>query len=327
MMGIDTRNATMVSCFALAACSAGAALSQGYPTKTVRIVIPQAPGAQSDIFTRMLGQKMSESLGQPVINDPRPGAGGAIGAEIAARAAPDGYTLLMGTNSTHGSNPALYAKLAYDPVKDFAPITLTVGTPYALVVHPSLPVTSLKQLIEFAKSRPTQLNYASAGNGSTHHLCGELLKSMAGIDIVHVPYKGGPPANSAVLSGEIPLQFASVAALHGNITSGKLRALGVTTAKRSSLLPEVPTLSEAGLPGFEMLSWYGLLAPAATPRAIITRLNTEAIKAMNAFEIRSVVSSQGSEAMPGSPEQFGEFIRAEIARIGKIAKSAGIKAE
>ena len=309
------------------ALGAAPTLAQTYPTKPVRIVVPQAPGAQSDIFTRMLGQKMSESLGQPVISDPRPGAGGAIGAEIAARAAPDGYTLLMATNSTHSANPALYAKLPYDPVKDFAPITLTIGTPYVLVVHPSLPVTNVKQLIAFAKSKPAQLNYASAGNGSTHHLCGELLKSMAGIDIVHVPYKGGPPANSAVLSGEIPMQFSSIAALHGNIKSGKLRALGLTSTKRSSLMPEITTLSEAGLPGFEMLSWFGLLAPAATPRAIVTRLNTETIKVLGASEIKSVIVAQGSEAMPGTPEQFGDYIKSEIVRIVSIAKSAGIKAE
>ena len=327
MKGIETHNATIVCFLALGACSAGTALSQSYPAKPVRIVIPQAPGAQSDIFARMLGQKMSESLGQPVINDPRPGAGGAIGAEIAARAAPDGYTLLMGTNSTHSSNPALYAKLPYDPVRDFAPITLTVATPYVLAVHPSVPVANLKQLIAFAKARPRQLNYASAGNGSTHHLCGELLKSMAAIDIVHVPYKGGPPANTAVLSGEVPLQFASVAALHGNIKSGKLRAIGVTSPKRSGLLPDVTTLSEAGLPGFEMLSWFGLLAPAATPRAIITLLNTETVKALGAAEIKSTLLAQGSEAIPGSPEQFADYIKSEIVRIGKIAKTAGIKAE
>jgi tripartite-type tricarboxylate transporter receptor subunit TctC len=325
---MDRRSiATLIGFAALAASATDCALSQSYPVKTVRIVIPQAPGAQSDLFTRMLGQKMSESMGQPVINDPRPGAGGAIGAELAARAAPDGYTLLMGTNSTHSANPVLYAKLPYDAVKDFAPITLTVGTPYVLTVHPSLPVTNLKELVAFAKLRPAQLNYASAGNGSTHHLCGELLKSMTGIDIVHVPYKGGPPANQAVLSGEIPMQFSSVSALHGNIKSGKLRAIGVTSAKRSSLLPDVPTLSEAGLPGFQMLSWFGLLAPAATPRAIVTRLNTETIKALNAPEIRTAIVAQGSEAMPGSPEQFAEYIKSEIARIGRIARTAGIKAE
>ena len=324
---MKTPIAGLICIAALAASSADSARAQSYPVKAVRIVVPQAPGAQSDLFTRMLGQKLGESLGQPVISDPRPGAGGTLGAEVAARAAPDGYTLLMGTNSTHGSNPVLYAKLAYDPTRDFAPISLTVGTPYVLAVHPSVPVATLKQLIAFAKLKPGQLNYASAGNGSTHHLCGELLKSMAGIDIVHVPYKGGPPANMAVLGGEMPMQFASVASLHTNIRNRKLTGIGVTTIRRSSLLPEVPTLSEAGLPGFEMLSWFGLLAPAATPRAIINRLNAETIKALSAPDMKSAISAQGSQVMSGTPEQFAEFIKAEIARIGKIAKAAGIKAE
>jgi tripartite-type tricarboxylate transporter receptor subunit TctC len=233
----------------------------------------------------------------------------------------------MGTNSTHGSNPALYAKLAYDPIRDFAPITLTLVTPYVLAVHPSLPVATLKQLIAFAKSRPAQLNYASAGNGSTHHLCGELLKSMAGINIVHVPYKGGPPATAAVLSGEMSMHFSSVSALQSHIKSGKLKALGVTAARRSGLLSDIPTMSEAGLPGFEMASWFGLLAPAATPAAIINRLNTETNKALGAADIKSLVAAQGSEIVPGSPEQFAEHIKAEISRIGKIAKAAGIKAD
>ncbi len=321
------RTAVFICIAALAASSAELVFAQSYPAKAVRIVVPQAPGAASDLFTRLLGQKLSESLGQPVINDARPGAGGALGAEVAARAAPDGYTLLMGTNSTHGSNPALYTKLAYDPIKDFAPITLTLGTPYVLTVHPSLPVTTLKQLIAFAKSRPAQLNYASAGNGSTHHFCGELLKAMSGIDIVHVPYKGGPPSITAVLGGEVSILFSVVSTLHPHIKSGKLKALGVTTARRSSLLPEVPTMSEAALPNFEMLSWFGLLAPAATPRAIISRLNTETIKALSAPDIKSVIAAQGSEILSGTPDQFADYIKAEIARIGKIAKAAGIKAE
>ncbi len=324
---MKTRTAGLICIAAMSTSSADSAHAQSYPSKPVRIIVAQAPGAQSDLFTRLLGQKLGETLGQPVISDPRPGAGGMLGAEIAARAAPDGYTLLMGTNSTHGSNPVLYAKTPYDPIRDFAPITLTVGTPYVLAVHPSVPVTTLKQLIAFAKARPGQLNYASAGNGSTHHLCGELLKSMAGIDIVHVPYKGGPPANAAVLGGEISTQFASISSLHTNIKSGKLKGLGVTTLRRSSLLPEVPTVSEAGLPGFEMLSWFGLLAPAATPRAIINRLNAETIKALTTPEMKSAIGAQGSEVMSGTPEQFADFIKSEIARIGKIAKTAGIKAE
>jgi tripartite-type tricarboxylate transporter receptor subunit TctC len=322
-----TRTAGCLCIAALAALGAEAVPAQTYPSKPVRIVVAQAPGAQSDIFTRMLGQKLGESLGQPVVSDPRPGAGGMVGAEVAARAAPDGYTLLMATNSTHSSNPALYSKLPYDPVRDFAPITLTLVTPYVLTVHPSLPVTTLKELIAFAKSRPAQLNYASAGNGSTHHLCGELLKSMTGINIVHVPYKGGPPATAAVLSGETAMHFSSVSALHTHIRSGRMKALGVTAAKRSALLSDVPTMAEGGLAGFEMSSWFALLAPAGTPRAIITRLNAETIKALNAPDLRSTVTATGAEIMPGTPEQLGDHIKSEIARIGKIAKAAGIRAE
>ena len=322
-----TRAAVLACIATLAGSGAGSALAQNYPTRVVRIVVPQAPGAQSELFARMLGQKLGESLGQPVVNDPRPGAGGAIGAEVAARAAPDGYTLLMATNSTHGSNPALYAKLPYDPVRDFAPITLTVGMPYVLSVHPSLPVTTLKQLIAFAKSRPGQLNFASAGNGSTHHLCGELFKSMTRISIVHVPYKGGPPATAATLGGEVSLLFNTVGSVQPSIKSGRLRALGVTTSGRSGALPDVPTMAEAGLPGFELQSWFGLLAPAATPKPIISRLNAETIKALNTPEMKSAVATMGANVMSGSPEQFADYIKSEIARIGEIVKAAGIKAE
>jgi tripartite-type tricarboxylate transporter receptor subunit TctC len=275
----------------------------------------------------MLGQKLGESLGQSVINDPRPGAGGAIGAEVAARAAPDGYTLLFGTNSTHGSNPALYARLPYDPVRDFAPIALTVGMPYVLSVHPSLPVTSLKQLIAFAKSKPGQLYYASAGNGSTHHLSGELFKSMARINIVHVPYKGGPPATAATVGGEVSMLFNTVGSVQPSVKSGRLRALAVTTTSRSGALPDVPTMAEAGLPGFEMQSWFGLLAPAGTPRPIISRLNAETIKALNTSEMKSAIATMGANLMSGSPEQFADHIKSEIGRIGEIVKAAGIKTE
>jgi len=275
----------------------------------------------------MLGQKLGESLGQPVVNDPRPGAGGAIGAEVAARAAPDGYTLLFGTNSTHGSNPALYAKLPYDAVRDFAPIALTVGMPYVLSVHPSLPVTSLKQLIAFAKSKPGQLYYASAGNGSTHHLSGELLRSMARINIVHVPYKGGPPATAATVGGEVSMLFNTVGSVQPSVKSGRLRALAVTTTSRSGALPDVPTMAEAGLPGFQMQSWFGLLAPAGTPRPIISRLNAETNKALNTPEMKSAIEAMGANIMSGSPEQFADHIKSEIGRIGEIVKAAGIKAE
>ena len=312
--------AAVIACIAtLAGSGAGSALAQNYPTRVVRIVVPQAPGAQSELFARMLGQS--------VINDPRPGAGGAIGAEVAARAAPDGYTLLFGTNSTHGSNPALYAKLPYDAVRDFAPIALTVGMPYVLSVHPSLPITNLKQLIAFAKSKPGQLYYASAGNGSTHHLSGELLRSMARINIVHVPYKGGPPATAATVGGEVSMLFNTVGSVQPSVKSGRLRALAVTTTSRSGALPDVPTMAEAGLPGFQMQSWFGLLAPAGTPRPIISRLNAETIKALNTPEMKSAIATMGANLMSGSPEQFADHIKSEIGRIGEIVKAAGIKAE
>jgi len=322
-----TRAAVLACIATLAGSGAGSALAQNYPTRVVRVVVPQAPGAQSELFARMLGQKLGESLGQSVINDPRPGAGGAIGAEVAARAAPDGYTLLFGTNSTHGSNPALYARLPYDPVRDFAPIALTVGMPYVLSVHPSLPVTSLKQLIAFAKSKPGQLYYASAGNGSTHHLSGELFKSMARINIVHVPYKGGPPATAATVGGEVSMLFNTVGSVQPSVKSGRLRALAVTTTSRSGALPDVPTMAEAGLPGFEMQSWFGLLAPAGTPRPIISRLNAETIKALNTPEMKSAIATMGANLMSGSPEQFADHIKSEIGRIGEIVKAAGIKTE
>ena len=318
--------AAVFACIAALA-GPGAALAQNYPSKPIRIVVPQAPGAQSELFARMLGQKMSESLGQPIVNDPRPGAGGAIGAEVGARAAPDGYTLLMGTNSTHGANPALYAKLPYDPVKDFAPIALTVGMPYVLSVHPSLPVTNLNQLIAFAKSRPGQMNFASAGNGSTHHLCGEFLKSMAHINIVHVPYKGGPPASAATISGEVSMLFNTVGSVHSHIKNGRLRGIGVAATRRSGQLPEVPTMSEAGLAGFEVMSWFGLLAPAGTPQTIISRLNAETIKALNTPELKSAIAAMGADIVSGSPEQFADHIKSEIARFGAIARTAGIKLE
>jgi tripartite-type tricarboxylate transporter receptor subunit TctC len=304
----------------------GAAVAQQYPDRPVRMIVGFAPGGPTDVIARIVADKLSASLGKQFYVLNQPGAGSNTASGAAATSPADGYTLLV-VSTGFLINPSLFAKVPYDPVKDFAPIMLTMITPYVLTVHPSLPVTTLKQLIAFAKARPAQLNYASAGNGSTHQLCGELLKSMAGIDVVHVPYKGGPPATVANIGGEVSMHFSSVSALHAHIKSGRLKALGVTAARRSALLPEVLTMSEAGLPGFEMSSWFGLLAPAATPRAIVNRLNTETVKAMSAPEIKSTAAAQGSEVMSGTPEQFSDHIKSEIARIGKIAKTAGIKAE
>src|SRR5689334_2165233 len=252
--------------------TATSAVAQTYPTKPVRILIAQAPGSATDVISRVVGNRLSEALGQPIVIEAKPGAGGALGTEAAARAAPDGYTLFMANNSTHGSNPALYPKLPYDAVKDFAPITLVAQVPYVLVVDPALPAKSVAELIALVKSNPGKMNYASAGNGSTHHFCGELLKSSAGLDIQHVPYKGSPPAIAGLLGGEVSLMFANLTDIGAQLKAGKLRPLAVTTPKRAPMLADVPTLAEAGVPGFEIQSWFGLLAPAGTPAPIIARL-------------------------------------------------------
>lgn len=301
--------------------------AQNYPSKPVRIVIAQAPGSATDLISRLVGNKLGETLGQPFVVDARPGAGGTLGTEVAAKSPPDGYTLFMANNSTHGSNPATYAKLPYDAVKDFAPITFAASVPYALIVHPSIPVKNVKELIAFAKAHPGQLNYASAGNGSTHQFCAELLKSMAGIDMTHIPYKGSTPAVAAVLGGEVSLMFANVTDITPHMKSGKFKVLAVTVPKRSSMLPDVPTIAEAALPGFEIRSWFGLLAPAGTPKPIIDRLNTETVKVLNRPDIKSTLAASGLEAMPGTPDQFAAYIKSEIARFTKIAKAANIKAE
>jgi tripartite-type tricarboxylate transporter receptor subunit TctC len=303
------------------------ALAQNYPVKPIRIVIAQAPGSATDVISRVVGNRLSESLGQPIVVEARPGAGGVVGTEAAARSSPDGYTLFMANNSTHGSNPALYAKLSYDAVNDFAPITFVASVPYVLVVDPSLPVNSVQELIALAKSRPGRMNYASAGNGSTHHFCGELLKSMSGIDMIHVPYKGSGPAIAGLLGGDVSLMFANVADIGSQIKGGKAKPLAVTTAQRSSMLPDVPTMAEAGLPEFEIQSWFGLLAPAGTPAPIVARLNAETVKVLGRADVKATLAAQGLEVAPGSPEQFAAYIKSEIARFGKIAKAAGIKAE
>jgi tripartite-type tricarboxylate transporter receptor subunit TctC len=311
----------------LAVLGTAPALAQNYPAKPIRIVIAQAPGSATDVVSRVVGNRLSEGLGQPIVIEARPGAGGVVGTEAAARSAPDGYTLFMGNNSTHGSNPALYAKLPYDAVNDFAPIAFVASVPYVLVVDPALPVNTVQELIAFAKSRPGKINYASAGNGSTHHFCGELLKSMTGIDMIHVPYKGSGPAIAGLLGGDVSLMFANVADIGSQIKGGKAKPLAVTTAQRSSMLPDVPTMSEAGLPDFEIQSWFGLLAPAGTPASIVGRLNAETVKVLGRADVKATLAAQGLEVAPGSPEQFAAYIRSEIARFSKIARTAGIKAE
>jgi len=304
-----------------------AALAQSYPSKPLRILIAQAPGSATDVISRVVANRLSEALGQPIVIEAKPGAGGALGTEAAARSAPDGYTLFMGNNSTHGSNPALYAKLPYDAVNDFAPISMVASVPYVLVVNPSMPVNSVEQLIAMAKSQPGKINYASAGNGSTHHFCGELLKSMAGIDLVHVPYKGSPPGVAAVVAGEVGLMFANLTDIGGQLKAGKLKPLAVTSTTRAPQLAETPTLSEAGLPGFEILSWFALLAPAGTPAPIISRLNAETVKVLARDDIKSTLGAQGLNVASSTPQALAAHIKSEIAKFARIAKAAGLKAE
>ena len=306
---------------------AAPALAQNYPAKPIKIIIAQAPGSATDVISRVVGNRLSESLGQPIVIEARPGAGGALGTEAAARSAPDGYTLFMGNNSTHGSNPAIYAKLPYDAVNDFAPISFVASVPYVLVVEPSLPVKSVQELIALAKSKPGKINYASAGNGSTHQFCGELMKSTAGIDLVHIPYKGSPPGIAGLLAGEVSLMFTNLTDIGAQIRAGKVKPLAVTTLKRAPLLPDVPTMVEAGVPDFEITSWFGLLAPAATPAQVIGRLNAETVKVLARDDVKSTLGAQGLDVRSSSPEQFAAYIKSEIARFTKIAKAAGIKAE
>ena len=294
------------------------ALAQAWPSKPIRIVIAQAPGSATDVISRVVANPLSVSLGQPIVIDARPGAGGVLGTEVAARSAPDGYTLFMANNSTHGSNPAVYAKLPYDAVKDFAPISFVASVPYVLVVDPKLPVKTVQEFIALAKSRPGKMNYASAGNGSTHHFCGELMKSMTGIDIQHIPYKGSGPGIAGLLGGEVSMMFSNVADIGSQVKGGKVRALAVTAQRRSSILPDVPTMPEAGLPDFEILSWFGLLAPAATPAAIVTRLNAETIKVLGREDVKGTLTAQGLEVAPSTPEQFAAHIKSEIARFTLI---------
>lgn len=323
---MTVRNAAAACAAVAVALAAQPAAAQSYAAKPIRVIIAQAPGSATDVVSRIIANKLQESLQQPIIIDARPGAGGTLGTEVAAKAPADGYTLFMANNSTHGSNPALYARLPYDAVKDFAPIIFAAATPYVLSVHPSLPVTSVKQLVALAKSKPGQLNYASAGNGSTHQLSGELLKTTTGTDMVHVPYKGTTPAIQALLSGEVSVMFATLTGIQPQIKAGKARGLAVTTAKRSPMAPELPTVAET-LPGFEMLSWFGLLAPANTPPAIVTRLNGDMAKVLALPDVRTALTAQGFEVRGGTPAEFGDYIRREIAKITRIAKAANVKAE
>jgi tripartite-type tricarboxylate transporter receptor subunit TctC len=303
------------------------ALAQAYPAKPIRLVVPFPPGGSLDVIARAIGQKLSEAWGQPVVIDNRPGAGGNIGADLVAKSTPDGYTILEGALSTHAVNVSLYSRMPYDPIKDFAPITLVAVTPNVLVLNPSVPANSVKELIAYAKANPGKLSFGSGSNGSAGHLAGELFKSDAGVDMVHVPYKGGAPAMQDLLGGQIQLMFDNLANSMQQVRAGKLKALAVTTAHRSSLVPDLPTLSEAGVPGFDIYTWWGFMAPAGTPREIIAKWNTEVTRILNTPEMKAFFAQQGAEPAPDTPEQFAALIKSEIPKYAKIVKDSGAKVD
>ena len=304
-----------------------AVLGQTYPSKPIRLIVPFAAGGGNDNVARLVGKRLSDSLGQPLVIDNRPGAGGVLGAELAAKAAPDGYTLFLGGVASHAVNPNLNDRLPYDPIRDFAPVVLLASAPLVLVVHPSVPADSVKAFVALARSKPGQLNYASNGNGSSSHLAAVMFDSMTGVDMVHVPYKGLSPALADLLSGRVQVMFSSVVAILPHIKAEKLRGLAVTGSRRLPSMPNLPTIAESGLPGYEASSWYGVLAPAGTPREIVARLNSELVKVLDQPEVRGSLLAEGAEPIGGTPEQFAAHIRSEKERLGKLIREAKIRLE
>lgn len=306
--------------------AACAAVAQDYPNKQVRFIVPYTPGGGTDALARFIGENLRRTLGQAVVVDNRPGADGRLGTEILARAAPDGYTIALIT-SVHSIHPTLFRKLPYDPVKDFQPVTLAGSSPSLLVVHPSLQVKSVKELVSLAKSKPGKLNYGTAGLGQAPHLAGELFKTMAGIDIMNVPFKGGGEVTRALLGGHLEMAFGSIPTYISHVKAGKLKALAITSGKRSPSAPDVPTMVESGFPGFVTATWYGVVAPAGTPKPIVTRLNSEITGILRSPDTGALLQKLGLEPGISTPEEFGVYIKSEIIRWGGILRSAGIRPE
>lgn len=311
----------------LFAAAAGAAQAQAWPSKPIRIICPFSPGGIADIYSRLIAQRLGDVWGQPVVVENRTGAGGNIGAEAAARAAPDGYTLVMGNIGTHAINSILFSKLPYDPVKDFAPIALVLEAEGLLVVHPSVRANSAAELIALARANPGTLTYGSAGMGTSSHLAGELFKSMAKVDVTHVPYKGNVPAITDLMGGQISMMFATMPTVLPQAKAGKLKSIAVIGSVRSTALPELPTLAEAALPGFEVNNWIGLFAPAGTPREIVARLNTEVLKIMQSPDVQRRLPADGARFAPTTPDEFAAFVKNEIAKWGPVLRAAGVKAD
>lgn len=317
--------AALVTFAAIMLASAGVC-AQGYPTKTVRIIVPYAPGGNTDFTARVIATKLTDVFGQQVVVENRPGGATNIGSDLVAKSAPDGYTLLMG-GASNAINMSLYPKLPYETLRDFAPVSLCVKGANVLAVHPSLPAKNVKELIALAKARPGKLNYASSGLGSSNQMAGELLKLMAGVNIVHVPYKGNAPAITDTIGGQVEMIFSGVPALIPHVQSGRLRAIAIGSLKRFPALPEVPTIDESGLKGYEATTWFGLLAPIKVPKEIVTRLNVEFGRILASKDVSERFINEGIEPIGGTPESFGVFIRDEIAKYAKVVKAANLKGE
>lgn len=302
------------------------ALAQHYPSRPIRFVVPFPPGAATDALARIIGQKLAESVGQPVVVDNRAGAGGTLGTDVVAKAVPDGHTLLM-AGAAHAINASLYTRLPFDPQRDFVAVTLVAFLPNVLVAHPGVPAGNVRELIALARARPGQFNYASGGSGSTAHLAMELLKTNASIDVVHVPYKGGGQAMNDLLGGQVSLLFTSLYSAQPQVKAGKLRALGVASAKRTPFAPELPTIAESGLPGYEVIAWYGVMLPAQTPPAIVTRLHAEIAKGLKTPDSAERFAGQGAELVVNTPAEFTAHVRAEFTRWAKVIKATGARVD
>jgi len=331
LLAMSTPSSRSIACLALWTLFAGAAHAQSdlqsYPSRPVRWIVPFAPSGPTDLLSRAVADKLSQRMGQQFVVDNRPGAGGNIGAEVVSKSAPDGYTLMIGHVGTHAINATLYPKIAFDPVRDFTPITLIATLPLALVVHPSMPARDVKELIAFAKAKPGQLNFASAGNGGPTHLTGELLKTSAAIDIVHVPYKGNAAALMDLIAGRVQMMFSNTLTSMPHVRAGKLRAIGISSPKRTPQAPELPTIAESGLPGFVAVPWYGVLGPADLPRPMVARLNAEIARAVALPDMQARFVTQGVDLQSSTPEQFAALIKSELVKWRKVVRDAGAKVD
>jgi tripartite-type tricarboxylate transporter receptor subunit TctC len=320
-------NLTVVAASIALSAIAVQAHAQPYPSQPIKMIVPFTAGGTTDILARTIGQKLSEAWRQPVIVENRPGAGGNIGADVVAKAKPDGYTILMGTIGTQSINSSLYAKMPYDAAKDFAPVTLVAMVPNVLVVNPAVNAKTVRELVALAKAKPGELNFASSSTGGSPHLSGEMFKQMTGADIVHVPYKGSAPAITDLLGGQVSLMFDNLPSALPQVKAGKLRALAVTSARRSQAAPDIPTLAESGVPGYEVDSWFGILAPAGTPKEIVNQLNAEIVRILKIPQVRERLLEQGAEPVGDTPEHFADHIRNETVKWARVVKASGAKAD